>query len=511
MDAREREHIQSLPGNAKCIDCGQHRPQWASIPFGVVFCLDCSGPHRGLGVHIDRVRSITMDSWTDDQIRRLQVGGNDKFAKYLRENVTKDDTDSNDYKGMRRNRIRATYTNPIIQHYRKILDAAAKGDTSPPPPVPPTISPTEDSQSAITIRQTVQSQPTVLWTTVFPQILRYQRSIVCATVLQPLYAVVCSSLFLATVWAFPDRRAQLLWYFLGKVVLFLVGFVVVAMVRSRRSVDHRNRPVAFKSAQNLLIQRITCGRAKRKDGYDLFLPPPKTTTTTTTPNDTEDDDNDKDDKAPRKKMGLLFYPAALIDHTAYAPAMAKLSDAGILVCMASLEPTRLTVGTPTDEVTKSALKIMYDVLATTGDYGVSEWAVGGHAAGGRLAINLAAAMTPGVSKVVLWGVGGKAHDSASLRDSAVDVLVLNETEDGVVQSMSEATKKQFRDILPKEGGGSSSNGSRGCTTYSNLDGGNHAGFAHYDPNLRTMNGIRTITLDEQQQTAVERTAKLILG
>ena len=33
-------------GNDKCADCGMKNPQWASVSFGTVFCLECSGVHR---------------------------------------------------------------------------------------------------------------------------------------------------------------------------------------------------------------------------------------------------------------------------------------------------------------------------------------------------------------------------------------------------------------------------------------------------------------------------------
>ncbi|RLN43405.1 rho GTPase-activating protein 5-like [Panicum miliaceum] len=32
-----------------CVDCAQRDPQWASVSYGVLMCLECSGKHRGLG------------------------------------------------------------------------------------------------------------------------------------------------------------------------------------------------------------------------------------------------------------------------------------------------------------------------------------------------------------------------------------------------------------------------------------------------------------------------------
>merc|ERR1719149_512013 len=65
-------------GNGKCVDCGANSPLWASLSYGTYFCLECSGVHRNLGVHISFVRSLNMDSWSEQQQQRMTCGG--KFA-----------------------------------------------------------------------------------------------------------------------------------------------------------------------------------------------------------------------------------------------------------------------------------------------------------------------------------------------------------------------------------------------------------------------------------------------
>lgn len=64
-------------GNQRCCDCGEDEPRWASINLGVTVCIECSGIHRSLGVHLSKVRSLTLDSWESEQLKLLCVLGND--------------------------------------------------------------------------------------------------------------------------------------------------------------------------------------------------------------------------------------------------------------------------------------------------------------------------------------------------------------------------------------------------------------------------------------------------
>lgn len=55
--------IMKDPENRYCFDCGTPHPKWASVNNGIIICLNCAGIHRGYGVNISFVRSLTIDNW----------------------------------------------------------------------------------------------------------------------------------------------------------------------------------------------------------------------------------------------------------------------------------------------------------------------------------------------------------------------------------------------------------------------------------------------------------------
>ncbi|KAL7229660.1 hypothetical protein ACSBR2_008215 [Camellia fascicularis] len=76
------EGLLKLPENRECADCKCKGPRWASVNLGIFICMQCSGIHRSLGLHISKVRSATLDTWLPEQVAFIQSMGNEKSNSY---------------------------------------------------------------------------------------------------------------------------------------------------------------------------------------------------------------------------------------------------------------------------------------------------------------------------------------------------------------------------------------------------------------------------------------------
>eukprot|EP00005_Dracoamoeba_jomungandri_P001416 CAMPEP_0174256082 /NCGR_PEP_ID=MMETSP0439-20130205/5343_1 /TAXON_ID=0 /ORGANISM="Stereomyxa ramosa, Strain Chinc5" /LENGTH=1116 /DNA_ID=CAMNT_0015338539 /DNA_START=89 /DNA_END=3439 /DNA_ORIENTATION=- len=83
------KHSHGYDPDRICADCEEENAEWASLTFGCVICIRCSGVHRSLGVHVSRIKSLILDSWTDKETESLVSRGNVLANKILEGNLTK--------------------------------------------------------------------------------------------------------------------------------------------------------------------------------------------------------------------------------------------------------------------------------------------------------------------------------------------------------------------------------------------------------------------------------------
>lgn len=126
--------LKSMNGNARCVDCGDRNPQWAAVSYGALLCLQCSGHHRSLGVHVSCVRSITMDEWSPHHVLNMLEGGNEQLTGFftrhhlspsaLQENPRSSAVTAENVTQLRyRTRAAEFYRKQLRLHVDRVLDA----------------------------------------------------------------------------------------------------------------------------------------------------------------------------------------------------------------------------------------------------------------------------------------------------------------------------------------------------------------------------------------------------
>lgn len=80
------KEISKEKGNLFCCDCEEKGVRWASANIGCFLCINCAGMHRKLGTHISKIKSLTLDCWSDKEVEVMERNGNERVNSYYNPN-----------------------------------------------------------------------------------------------------------------------------------------------------------------------------------------------------------------------------------------------------------------------------------------------------------------------------------------------------------------------------------------------------------------------------------------
>ena len=113
---KQLEELYTEESNSSCFDCDSKPAHWASISNGIFLCLDCSGEHRGYGIGVSFIRSVTMDQWTQEQVNIMKAGGNQRLRDFLSTYEMPENIDK-----------KQIYCSKLMHYYRKQLKTESIG------------------------------------------------------------------------------------------------------------------------------------------------------------------------------------------------------------------------------------------------------------------------------------------------------------------------------------------------------------------------------------------------
>ncbi|CAK7200877.1 Protein gts1 [Sporothrix eucalyptigena] len=134
--------VQSVSGNNACADCQARNPAWASWNLGIFLCMRCAAIHRKLGTHVSKVKSLSMDSWSNEQVDNMRKVGNTASNKVYNPvgqkppvPIDADEADVAMERFIRQKYINSAFTKPANPNRHR--NTGSSGSDDIPPPLPP--------------------------------------------------------------------------------------------------------------------------------------------------------------------------------------------------------------------------------------------------------------------------------------------------------------------------------------------------------------------------------------
>lgn len=176
------------------------------------------------------------------------------------------------------------------------------------------------------------------------------------------------------------------------------------------------------------------------------------------------------------EAGLIFYPGAKVEYTAYAPLMEELAQENILCILVKMPANLAFFGINKAEAMQEAFPEL------------TEWYIGGHSLGGAAAGVYAAKHADQLDGLILLA----SYVTSDLSETDLSVLSVCGTEDGVINWDN---YEKYADNLPMQ------------STEVMLQGGCHSQFGDYGE--QKGDGTPTITCEEQTRQTADAILTLI--
>ncbi len=181
-------------------------------------------------------------------------------------------------------------------------------------------------------------------------------------------------------------------------------------------------------------------------------------------------------KAEATDTGVIFYPGAKVEYTAYVPLMEEIKGWGI-TCVLIEMPYNLAIFN-----SDAADQYIEDMTE------ISSWYIGGHSLGGAFAARYAASNTDKVDGLIMCA----AYETKDISDTDLNVLSIYGSEDGVLNMDKYKDNKKN---LPAD------------FTEVIIEGGNHGYFGNYGE--QDGDGTATVTREYQQSLTSDEINTLI--